>query len=70
MKTYLLNLEKKMLDEGLDTVDGIDLNEVYERLDEIYQMTPRREPEEFSAGWVLMPPNNKRQRRNFPAVGG
>lgn len=34
-RTYLLNLEKKMLDEELDTVDGIDLNEVYERLDEI-----------------------------------
>jgi ATPase subunit of ABC transporter with duplicated ATPase domains len=34
-RTYLLKLEQKMLDEELDTVDGIDLNEVYERLDEI-----------------------------------
>ena len=34
-RTYLLSLEQKMLDEELDTVDGIDLNEVYERLDEI-----------------------------------
>lgn len=34
-RTYLLKLEQKMLEEELDTVDGIDLNEVYERLDEI-----------------------------------
>ena len=34
-RTYLLKLEQKMLDDELDTVDGIDLNEVYERLDEI-----------------------------------
>ena len=34
-RLYLLDLEKRMLDEELDQIDGIDLNEVYERLDEI-----------------------------------
>ena len=34
-RAYLLDLETKMLDQNLDIIDGIDLNEVYERLDEI-----------------------------------
>ena len=34
-RNYLLKLEQKLLDEELDSWQGIDLNEVYERLDEI-----------------------------------
>ena len=34
-RNYLLNLEKIMLEEEKDKHEGIDLNEVYERLDEI-----------------------------------
>ena len=34
-RTYLLKVEKILLDENKDVHEGIDLNEVYERLDEI-----------------------------------
>ena len=34
-RNYLLEIEKILLDEDKDTHEGIDLNEVYERLDEI-----------------------------------
>jgi ATPase subunit of ABC transporter with duplicated ATPase domains len=34
-RLYLLEMEQRMLDEELDVIDGVDLNEVYERLDEI-----------------------------------
>ena len=34
-RLYLLEMEQRMLNENLDVIDGVDLNEVYERLDEI-----------------------------------
>lgn len=64
-RLYLLNLEKRMLDEELDQIDGIDLNEVYERLDEIDADTATARAGQILGGLGFDPEEQMKATKEF-----
>ena len=64
-RLYLLDLEKRMLDEELDKIDGIDLNEVYERLDEIDADTATARAGQILGGLGFDPQEQQKATKDF-----
>jgi len=64
-RLYLLDLEKRMLEEELDKIDGIDLNEVYERLDEIDADTATARAGQILGGLGFDPQEQQKATKDF-----
>jgi ATPase subunit of ABC transporter with duplicated ATPase domains len=64
-RLYLLDLEQRMLDEEIDQIDGIDLNEVYERLDEIDADTATARAGQILGGLGFDPEEQMKATKDF-----